>query len=60
MLMPEADMHHPPPPGMDPARIENNLWDAVKDTNNEAALNSYLKKYPDGIFAAAAKAGSRR
>ena len=55
MLMPEAEMHHPPP-GMDPERMENNLWEAVKDTNSESALNSYLKKYPDGMFAAAARA----
>ena len=56
MLMPEADMPHPPPPGMDPAKIETDLWDAVKDTGDAAALNSYLAKYPGGIFAAAAKA----
>jgi hypothetical protein len=54
MMMREADMH--PPPGMDPARLETDLWDAVKDSGNDAALNSYLAKFPDGIFAAAARA----
>ena len=54
MLMREADMR--PPPGVDPARMETDLWDAVKDSGNEAALNSYLAKFPDGIFAAAARA----
>ncbi len=55
MLMREADMQAPPA-GMDPARLESDLWDAVKDSGNEAALNSYLAKFPDGIFAAAARA----
>jgi hypothetical protein len=58
MMMREADMHDNdhPPPGMDPAKLEADLWDAVKDTRNDAALNSYLTRYPAGIFAAAAKA----
>jgi hypothetical protein len=46
----------PPPAAMDPARLESDLWDSVKDSGNAAALNSYLAKYPDGLFAAAAKA----
>jgi hypothetical protein len=54
MLMREADMR--PPPGVDPAKMETDLWNAVKDSGNEAALNSYLAKFPDGIFAAAARA----
>ena len=45
-----------PPPAMDPAKLESDLWDSVKDSGNAAALNSYLAKYPDGIFAAADKA----
>jgi len=46
----------PAPAAMDPAKLESDLWDSVKDSGNAAALNSYLAKYPDGIFAAAAKA----
>jgi hypothetical protein len=45
-----------PAPAMDPVKLENNLWDAVKDTGDTAALQSYLAKYPGGMFAAAAKA----
>ena len=58
MLMREADMHdhNHPAAGMDPAKMETDLWDAVKDTHNVPALNSYLAKYPEGIFAAAARA----
>ena len=41
---------------MDPAKLESDLWDSVKNSRDAAALNSYLAKYPSGIFAAAAKA----
>jgi hypothetical protein len=41
---------------MDPAKLESDLWDSVKDSGDAAALNSYLAKYPAGMFAAAAKA----
>src|SRR4051812_3898886 len=53
MLMQEADMQSPRA-GTEP--LEEDLWDSVKDSGDEAALNSYLAKFPDGIFAAAAKA----
>ncbi|HEX4178543.1 MAG TPA: hypothetical protein VHY57_08900, partial [Rhizomicrobium sp.] len=43
-------------PGMDPAKLESDLWDSVKDSGDAAALNSYLAKYPSGMFAPAAKA----
>lgn len=56
MLMPQADMRPPPSPGMDADHIEADLWDAVKDSGDAAALDSYLAKYPEGIFAAAAMA----
>jgi len=46
----------PVQPAMDPARLESDLWDSVKDSGDAAALNSYLAKYPAGMFAAAAKA----
>ena len=41
---------------MDPAKLESDLWDSVKDSGDAAALNSYLTKYPAGMFAPAAKA----
>ena len=46
----------PAPPAMDPAKLEADLWDSVKDSGDAAALNSYLAKYPGGLFTAAAKA----
>jgi hypothetical protein len=55
MLMPQADMH-PSEPHMDPAQLDEDLWDSVKDSGDLAALTSYLAKFPGGIFSAAAKA----
>ena len=46
----------PPPAATDPVKLESDLWDSVKDSGDAAALNSYLAKYPTGMFAAAAKA----
>ena len=46
----------PPPAAMDPIKLESDLWDSVKDSNDAAALRSYLAKYSDGMFAAAARA----
>jgi len=54
--MAQPVMERPPPPAMDPARLEADLWDSVKDSGDTAALNSYLAKYPGGLFSAAAKA----
>ena len=41
---------------IDPAKLESDLWDSVKDSGDAAALKSYLAKYPNGMFAAAARA----
>jgi len=38
------------------ALLELALWDAVKGTNNIGLYQDYLKKYPDGNFAAVANA----
>src|SRR5258706_13324120 len=46
----------PPSASMDSAKLETELWDSVKASNNAAVLQSYLAKYPTGTFAAAAKA----
>jgi hypothetical protein len=46
----------PPPAAMDPVKLESDLWDSVKDSDDAAALRSYLAQYPDGMFAAAARA----
>jgi len=43
-------------PSQDSAKLEADLWDSVKASNNAAAVQSYLAKYPAGTFAAAAKA----
>jgi uncharacterized protein YecT (DUF1311 family) len=44
------------PPSLDSAKLEADLWDSVKASNNAAVVQSYLAKYPIGTFAAAAKA----
>ena len=46
----------PQPASVDPVRLESDLWDSVKNSGDAAALNSYLAKYPGGMFAAAARA----
>ena len=51
-----AQMQPAPSSAMDPAKLESDLWDSVKNSGDASALNSYLAKYPDGMFAAAAKA----
>ncbi|HMH65606.1 MAG TPA: TIR domain-containing protein [Rhizomicrobium sp.] len=43
-------------PVQDPVKLDHDLWDAVKDSGNSGALNSYLAKFPHGVFAAAAEA----
>src|SRR5471032_1344672 len=43
-----------PASGMD-AQLESQLWDAVKTSNDPAVVQSYLAKYPNGTFVAAAK-----
>jgi hypothetical protein len=40
----------------DAARLESDLWDSVKNSSDAAMVQSYLVKYPGGVFAAAAKA----
>ena len=40
----------------DSAGLEGELWDSVKNSNNAAVVQSYLVKFPNGVFAAAAKA----
>jgi uncharacterized protein len=41
---------------LDSAKLETDLWDAVKGSNDAAVVQSYLSKYPTGTFAAVAKA----
>jgi hypothetical protein len=53
---PPAVLHAPVPAATDKHDMELALWDAVKDTGDETALNSYLGKYPGGLFADAARA----
>jgi Caspase domain len=45
-----------PEPAVDPVRaVEQAFWDAVKDTGEGADLRAYLKQFPSGQFAAAAR-----
>ena len=53
---PQLVQQQPALASTDPAMLESDLWDSVKDSGDAAALNSYLAKYPNGMFAAAAKA----
>jgi hypothetical protein len=42
------------PAGIDPRQIELAYWESIKDSNNPADFQDYLKKYPQGDFAALA------
>jgi uncharacterized protein YecT (DUF1311 family) len=52
----EQQQAAPPSAPLDSAKLETDLWDSVKASNNAAMVQSYLAKYPMGTFAAAAKA----
>ena len=39
-----------------PENVELTFWTSVKDSGNPAVLNTYLQRYPNGEFAAAARA----
>jgi Caspase domain len=45
-----------PPAGVDPLTVELAYWDSVKNSTSPAELQSYLKRYPAGVFADLAKA----
>jgi hypothetical protein len=52
----QASQQPGPQPSTDSARLEGDLWDSVKNSNDPAMVQSYLTKYPGGTFAAVAKA----
>jgi uncharacterized protein YecT (DUF1311 family) len=52
----EQQQTAPPSASVDSAKLEADLWDSVKTSNNAAVVQSYLAKYPTGTFAVAAKA----
>jgi class 3 adenylate cyclase len=46
----------PPAPGAeDSPELELAFWESIKDSHDEAELAAYLKKYPNGTFAALAE-----
>jgi uncharacterized protein YecT (DUF1311 family) len=56
-LPPPVNQQQPAPqPSMDSAKLEGDLWDAAKTSSDAAVVQSYLAKYPNGTFAAVAKA----
>ena len=54
---PEPDRIAPPPaPGAEEStELELAFWQSIKDSQDEAELAAYLKKYPNGTFAALAE-----
>lgn len=42
-------------PAVDPAAIEINYWESIKNSTNPADFKVYLTKYPTGMFAELAK-----
>lgn len=55
-VAPQQQAAAPAPAPQDSARLESELWDSVKTSNNPAVVQSYLEKFPNGTFAAVAKA----
>ncbi len=45
-----------PAPAVDPKKIELAFWESVKDSSDQAMFRAYLDKYPNGDFAALARA----
>lgn len=43
-------------PQVDDATLELTFWDSIKDGESRALFESYLARYPDGVFAGLAKA----
>jgi adenylate cyclase len=54
LLQPET-APAPTPADSDAVAVELAFWDTVKDSDNPAMYEAYLKGYPDGAFAALAK-----
>jgi len=51
-----AALQQPAPGSGMNAQLESQLWDSVKNSNDVSVVQSYLDKYPNGTFAAVAKA----
>jgi hypothetical protein len=41
----------PPPPAFDPRQADLAFWESVKDSREPRAIEEYLRRFPDGIFA---------
>ncbi len=60
VAVPETDrIAAPPPPPAPPAgdspELERTFWESIKDSQDAAEFEAYLKKYPDGTFTALAE-----
>ena len=45
----------PATPGSDDSALEITFWTSVKDSDNPSALQAYLARYPNGVFAQLAR-----
>ena len=45
----------PPAPRADEAALEDAFWQAVRDSKDPAEINAYLRRYPQGRYAAEAR-----
>jgi hypothetical protein len=54
--MASAQPPQPVAPASGNVQLESQLWDSVKNSNDVSVVQSYLDKYPNGTFAAVAKA----
>jgi Skp family chaperone for outer membrane proteins len=41
----------PVSPALDPARMELSFWDSIKDSDDPADFEEYVKQYPAGLYA---------
>jgi hypothetical protein len=59
-LRARADAEPAPPPAADRALEEESLWSAVRKIDKPLAYESFLRKYPNGRYAAAARSSLAR
>ena len=44
-----------PPPGVDQRTLEYSVWNAIQNTNDTTIIDKFLKDFPGGLFAGAAR-----
>jgi len=54
-IEPQTPPLQPPIQSSDPRALELSVWNAIQNSSNPSVLEKFLKDFPDGVFAGAAK-----